>query len=55
VLYACALTVFRKMRDTVTHGSAAVPRDENDPRFNTGPYDAPWQPAATVRNTRTEA
>ena len=53
-LYACALAVFRKMRDTVTHGATA-PVDSKDPIVNSGPYDAPWQQGATARSSRSQA
>jgi spermidine synthase len=55
-LYACALAVFKKMRDTVTQG-AVVPQmvDGTDPRVTTPPFDAPWQPEATARSSRSQA
>jgi hypothetical protein len=53
-LYACALAVFRKMRDTVTHGATA-PVDDTDPMVTTGSYEAPWQPGATARSSRSQA
>jgi spermidine synthase len=53
-LYACALAVFRKMRDTVTHGATA-PMDSKDPMATTRSYDAPWQPGATARSSRSQA
>jgi spermidine synthase len=58
VLYACAFAVFRKMRDTVPQGAeATVPQmaDSTDPRVTTPPFDAPWQPGATARNSRSQA
>jgi spermidine synthase len=54
-LYACALAVFRKMRDTVTL-TATVPADGKDPMVTAGrSYEAPWQPAATARSSRSQA
>jgi spermidine synthase len=53
VLYACALVVFRKMRDTVPHG-AAVPANGKEPVITTS-YDSPWQPGATARSSRSQA
>jgi hypothetical protein len=51
VLYACALAVYRKMRDTVPHTAAAA-GDKSPPVTS---YDAPWPPAATARSTRSQA
>ena len=53
-LYGCALAVFRKMRDTVPRG-VFVPLESQDPMVTTRPYDAPWQPGATARSTRSQA
>jgi spermidine synthase len=53
-LYACALAVFRKMRDTVPHG-AVTPVDSKDPVVTARSYDAPWQPGATARSSRSQA
>jgi hypothetical protein len=53
VLYACALAVYRKMRDTVPH-EATVPTGGKGPVVTT-PYDAPWQPGATARSSRSQA
>jgi spermidine synthase len=53
-LYACAWAVFRKMRDTVTH-AATAPVEGNDPMVTTRSYDAPWQPGATARSSRSQA
>jgi hypothetical protein len=52
-LYACALAVYRKMRDAVAHVVTA-PVDHKEALVNSGPYDAPWQPAATVRSSRSQ-
>jgi hypothetical protein len=53
-LYACALAVFRKMRDTVPHGATA-PIDSKDPIVTARSYDAPWQPGAAARSSRSQA
>jgi hypothetical protein len=52
-LYACALAVFRRMRDTVSRG-VFVPLDSKDPMVTTRSYDAPWQPGATARSSRSQ-
>ncbi len=52
-LYACALAVYRKMRDTVSRG-VFVPLDSKDPMTTTPSYDAPWQPGATARSSRSQ-
>jgi hypothetical protein len=50
VLYGCALAVFRKMRDIVPHKVVPEPKDSL-----VTPYDAPWQPGATARSSRSQA
>jgi hypothetical protein len=52
-LYACALAVYRKMRDTVSRG-VFVPLDSKDPMVTPRSYDAPWQPGATARSSRSQ-
>jgi hypothetical protein len=52
-LYACALAVFRKMRDTVPHG-ATTPVESEDPVVTARSYDAPWQPGATARSSQSQ-
>ena len=54
VLYACALAVYRKMRDTVPRG-ASVPVSDKEPVITATPYDSPWQQGATARSTRSQA
>jgi len=49
ILYACALIVFKKMRDTVVH-SAVAPAQSQDPVVTT--YDAPWRSGAAARSSR---
>ena len=52
VLYACALAVFRKMRDTVSRQAIAETKDST---VTTSSYDAPWPPGAAARSSRSQA
>jgi sugar phosphate permease len=54
MLYACALAVYRRMRDTVPHGAIAPASSSKEPVI-TAPYDSPWQPGATARSSRSQA
>jgi spermidine synthase len=54
VLYACALAVYRKMRDTVTRTEAAAAQSRG-PLVTTPSYDATWQPGAAARSSRSQA
>jgi hypothetical protein len=51
VLYACALAVYRKMRDTVPRAAVTV-EGKSSPVMS---YDAPWQPGAAARSSRSQA
>ena len=51
-LYACALAVFRKMRDTVSRKAIAETKDST---VTTSSYDAPWPPGAAARSNRSQA
>jgi hypothetical protein len=53
-LYACALAVYRKMRDTVPRGASA-PASDKDPVVTTPSYDSAWQSGATARSSRSQA
>jgi hypothetical protein len=52
VLYGCALAVFRKMRDVVPRTAVAETKDST---VTTASYDAPWQPGAAARSSRSQA
>jgi hypothetical protein len=54
VLYACALAVYKKMRDTVPRAGTA-PSDAKDLAPTMGSYEGAWQPGATARSTRSQA
>ena len=52
VLYAFALAVYRKMRDTVPRKALVEPQDTT---VSAPPYEAPWQSGATARSSRSQA
>jgi spermidine synthase len=53
-LYACALALYRRMRDAVAHGAGAL-AESKDPTVTTPSFDAGWQPGATARSSRSQA